>query len=178
MCLCVCVSKNKRVFERVERSNVMAWRRKGKGSDGEGSKVDISIIDFHEIEWQTRYCFITLPERICMCIYIYICMYVFIQSPNLSRHNPHVFYTSLSFPSSRHIATNRIRANQLSFEFRLIGWILLVLFFSFFIPLLVLSPLLLASLPLPLRVKNLFANFSSLELVLKGCTFLTPFISE
>ena len=50
VCLCVCVSKNKRVFERVERSNGMAWRRKRKGSDGEGSKVDISIIDFHEIE--------------------------------------------------------------------------------------------------------------------------------
>lgn len=26
--VCVCVSKNKRVFERVERSNVMVWRRK------------------------------------------------------------------------------------------------------------------------------------------------------
>lgn len=105
----VCVSKNKRVFERVERSNAMAWRRKGKGrgSDGEGRRVDISIIDFHEIE-------LTDP----ILLYYFTRAYIYIiQSSNLSQS---IRILHVSFFPFLDIISRQI-VNQLSFEFRLIG---------------------------------------------------------
>lgn len=166
----VCVSKNKRVFERVERSNAMAWRRKGKGrgSDGEGRKVGYIDNRFSRNR-------VDRPDT-ALLFYQSIYVYIYILFNRLIYHNPYFTRLFLSFPRY-HIATNR-ESTFIRVSFNRVNFTP-AFFFSSFLPLLSRS-LRSCSLPPPsppLRVKNLFANFSSLELVLKGCTFLTPFIS-
>lgn len=110
----VCVSKNKRVFEKVERSNAMAWRRKGKGrgSDGEGRKVGYIDNRFSRNRVDRPDTALLFYQSIYVYIYIYI-----IQSFNLSQS---IRILHVSFFPFLDIISRQI-VNQLSFEFRLIG---------------------------------------------------------